>query len=266
MKRSLVAVVVLILWTPSIANAGVVMEMVTKDAAGTETDRTKIYAQDERIRMEHSGPGGADATMIFLGDRFLYVDHSEETYMVMDEAMLEDVSSKINEAMKEMEAQLAAMPPEQRAMVEQMMKGQMQGMMQKEPRERPALRIESTGRGEWQSERCTEYDVFTGDQLSQQICAADLDEIDGGDEMIAAFRSMAAFIEKMTESMPMVSNDQPNPGELMEQIDGFPVHTIDYANGSKISESTVDSVAEEDLDDTLFSPPDGYRRQDPMSR
>ena len=56
------------------------------------------------------------------------MDHKDKSYIVMDEAMLDEVSAQMSEAMKEMEAQLASMPPEQRAMVEQMMKGQMQGM------------------------------------------------------------------------------------------------------------------------------------------
>ena len=208
----------------------------------------------------HSG----DATMIFLGDRFLYVDHGNKTYMVMDEAMLEEVSAKVDAAMKEMEAQLASMPPEQRAMVEQMMKGQMQGMMG-QAEEAPPLKIEAGGSSEWQSRKCREYEVFEGDEKTQDICAADLDDVDGADEVIAAFKDMAAYIEKMTESMPMrQSGGQPNPGELMEQIDGFPIHTVEYQNGVKVSEVSLDAVTEKDLDDALFGAPEGYRQQDPF--
>ena len=70
--------------------------------------------------------------------------------------------------------------------------------------------------------------------MTQQICAADLDDIDGSEEMIDAFRSMAAY--------------------------------IDYDNGVKTSVSTVDSVVEQDLDATLFAAPDGYTLRDPFSR
>jgi len=91
-----------------------------------------------------------------------------------------------------------------------------------------------------------------------------LDEVDGSDEVIESFRNMAAYITKMTESLPMRSNDGPNPGELMNQIDGFPVHTIDYDNGVVVSEMSLDSILEQDLDDELFAAPKGYRRQDPF--
>ena len=76
---------------------------------------------------------------------------------------------------------------------------------------------------------------------------------------------MTAYISKMTESLPMRSDDGLNPGELMDQIDAFPVHTIDYANGEVLRESSLDSVEERDLDDAMFRVPDGYRRRDPFA-
>lgn len=264
MKQLVATVTPLLLLTSAIANAGVVMEMVTRNASGQETDRSKIYSQSKKIRMEQGGDTAPDGTMIFLGDEFLYVDHEDKSYIVMDEAMLDEVSSKMSEAMKEMEAQLASMPPEQRAMVEQMMKGRMQGMMGQQDDAPPALKVESMGSGEWQSHDCRRYAVFEGSEKTQEVCAAELDEVDGADEVIEGFRDMAAYMTKMTESLPMRSNDRPNPGELMDQIDGFPVHTVDYDNGVVVSEMSMDSVVEQDLDEELFAAPEGYRRQDPF--
>lgn len=93
---------------------------------------------------------------------------------------------------------------------------------------------------------------------------AELDEFDGADEFIEAFLNMAAYMTKMTESMPMRSDEHMNPGELMKQIDGFPVHTIDYDNGVLTGRVSLDSVTEKDLEAALFAAPEGYRRQDPF--
>jgi len=253
----------LLLLSP-LAYAGVVMDMVTMNASGQETERSRIYAQSGKIRMEQVDGNETAATMIFLGNEFLYIDHGEKSYIVMDEAMLDEVSTKINEAMKEMEAQLASMPPEQRAMVEQMMKGQMQGMTAQQAPSSPAPRVEANGSGEWKSYKCRQYAVFEGAEKIQDICAAELDEVDGADEVIAAFRNMAAYITKMIESMPMKSDDRINPGELMDEIDGFPVHTIDYENGEVAGETSLDLITEQDLDEGMFAAPEGYRRQDPF--
>ena len=178
--------------------------------------------------------------------------------------MLDEVSAKMNEVMKEMEAQLASMPPEQRAMMEQMMKGRMQGMTAQQAPSPSASRVEAKGGGEWKSYKCRQYAVFEGAEKVQDICAAELDEVDGADEVIETFRNMAAYITKMTESMPMGSDDRINPGELMDEIDGFPVHTIDYENGVVVGETLLDSVTEQDLDEGMFAVPEGYRRQDPF--
>ena len=264
MKPLVATVTPLLLLTTAIANAGVVMEMVTRNASGQETDRTKIYAQSKKIRMEQGGDDASDGTMIFLGDKFLYVDHEDKSYVVMDEAMLDEVSTQMSAAMKEMEAQLANMPPEQRAMVEQMMKGQMQGMMGEQGDAPPPPRVESMGSGKWQSHKCRQYAVYEGATKTQEVCAADLDDVDGSEELIEAFRNMAAYITKLTESLPMRGDERPNPVELMDQIDGFPVHTIDYDNGVAVSEMSLDSVLEQDLDEELFAAPKGYRRQDPF--
>lgn len=169
MKKSAAFVSAMLLVLPPIACAGVVMDMVTRDASGQETDRTKIYAQSNKIRMEHGGENEASATMIFLGNEFLYVDHGDKSYMVMDEAMIDEVSAQMSKAMKEIEAQLASMPPEQRAMVEQMMKGQTQGMTGHQGEKSSPLRVEATGRGEWKSGKCREYAVFEGSAKIQQV-------------------------------------------------------------------------------------------------
>lgn len=264
MKKSLAASFSILLLLPLIANAGVVMDMVTRNASGEETDRARIYAQSKLIRMDEVDGDQVKGTMIFLGDEFIYVDHEDESYIVMDEAMVDDVSAQVSDAMKQMEAELANMPPEQRAMVEQMMKGRMEGMMGQQKTPSAGPRIEARGNSKWQSYKCREYEVFQGSEKTQDICAADLDDVDGADDVIEAFRGMAAYMQKMTESMPMMPDDQMNPGKLMSEIDGFPVHTIDYANGVATGDVSLDSVTEKDIEPDTFAAPEGYRREDPF--
>lgn len=251
---------------PLLSHAGVSMNLVSTDASGKETGRLNIYAQSDNIRMDDEGQGSRNS-MIFLGDSFIVLDHKKKNYIVMDEAFVNEVSAQMSEAMKEMEKQLASLPPEQRAMAEQMMKGGMGQMMGQQQKEAPPPpRVEALGAGSWQDFDCEKFAVFESGEKTQEICAAGLKDIDGAAEMMQAFRGMAKFMTKMTESMPMRANPGLNPGELMDQIDGFPVHTLDYRNGELTGESSLESVIEQDLDDGLFSVPDGYVREDPMRR
>jgi hypothetical protein len=247
--------------------AGVEMKLDTTDASGAITESVKLYAQSGKIRMEDTGDtSGQEMSMIFVGQEFIVVDHGDQSYIVMDEVMVQEMGVKVNAAMEQMRAQLADMPPEQRAMVEQMMQGQMAGMMASEKESLPT-RVEEIGSGSWQSGPCTEYAVFEGEQKTQQICAAPLGEVEGADEAMAAFKNMAKFINSLAESMPgpLGESMAENPMGLIDQIDGFPVRTIDYVDGQVSSETTLSSVADSDLDPALFAIPEGYTQQDPFA-
>ncbi|MGI9220158.1 MAG: DUF4412 domain-containing protein [Woeseiaceae bacterium] len=249
------------------ASAGVEMQLLTKDTAGEMTESVTLYAQDGRIRMEDIGnSSGQEMSMIFVGQEFIVVDHSDKSYIIMDEAMVAEMGAKVNDAMAQIRAQLADMPPEQRAMMEQMLEQQMGAMMDTAAESIPT-RIEETGSGNWQSGDCTEYAVFVGDTKAQDICAAPLRDIEGAEEAMEAFRGMAKFIKSMADAMPGALGEAmaENPMGLMEEIDGFPVRTVDYVDGQKHSETTLESVQEKGLDAALFDVPDGYRKVDPFA-
>ena len=265
MKQSVAVSISTLLLLSSFANAGVVMDLVTEDASGQETDRSKIQAQGDMIRMDQVGDDKA-VSMIFRGYELLYVDHDDKNYIVIDEAMLDKVSTKMDEAMKKMEAELARMSPQEQAMMRQMMKGRMPpGMAGQKDAPRQAPRVESLGSSKWQSYKCRQYAVYKGEEKTQEVCASDLDDINGAEEAMEAFRNMATYMAKMTESLPMRSGQAANPGELMDQIDGFPVLTIDYTIGVVTGKTALDSVAEQDLGKDLFNAPEGYVREDPFA-
>ena len=266
MHKSMAGFVFLAVSLP--AYAGVEMNLVTEVPAGDIEESITVLAQDGKIRMEEIGDSsGEDMAMVFVDNKFIVIDHGNQSYIVMDEAMVAEVGSKMNAAMAEMKAQLAGMPPEQRAMVEQMMEQQMGGIMGEAEDSGPPLRVVETGSGSWESGDCTQYSVYEGDEKTQEVCAAALSDVEGADEALEAFTSMAKFMKSLAESMPgpMGASMAENPMLLMEQIDGFPVHTVDYANGAIASETTLKSVEEKSLDPALFTVPDGYVQQDPFA-
>ena len=263
-RRSTIPALVLMGFAP-VLHAGVVMDMVTRDAAGQETDRSQIFAQSGILRV-NGGAGGesSNVSMIFLGEEFLVLDHAEKSYIVMDEAMLDQLTSSMSGAMQQIEAELANLPPEQRAMAEQMMKGQMQSMMGQQAGSAAKPRVEAVGNGQWQGNSCTNYAVYEGGQKTQLVCATSLDHIGGMDEMTLAFERMAQFVRKLTEALPIPIGDSMSPGEIMDQIDGFPVQRTLYLNGEVTGEYSLESLTEKELDDSLFAAPDDYKRTDPF--
>ncbi len=247
--------------------AGVVMHWVTTDGSGQQTDKTKVYTQSMKIRVDNFGVGrDQQVSMVFLGGEVLMLNHQDKTYVVIDEAMLEQMHAQMREAMKQLEAQLAQVPPEQRAMLEKMMKGQMQGMMPKQSA--PPPRVEKGGLGEWQSYSCTHYTTYSGNEKTQETCAASLDQLEGSDEAMTAFRSMAAFVKKISESLPgqMGFNMAEYPVGMIDQIEGFPVHTVLFERGSVSQEISLKSMTEKGLEESLFAVPDNYDKRDLFGR
>lgn len=257
----------ILLFIATASQAGVALEMVTRDMAGKESERSQIYAQDGYLRLDsEGGPYASAVSLIFDGTSFLVMDHGEKTYIVMDEAMLVEISDKMNAAMEQMEAQLAQLPPEQRAMAEQMMKSQMGGMMgDKEPA--PPPRVEKTGSSEWQGRACTEFDVFEGDVKTQEICAAPLDQVNGSAEMMETYQGMAKFVKKLSESLPgpLGSSFNDHPGMVADLIGGFPVRSVEFSMGTPVTEVTMESITEKALESSMFKAPSDYREQDPFA-
>lgn len=248
--------------------AGVVLEMLTKDGSGNEIGTSKIYADSGMVRLDNiGGNSDVDMSMIFQDDKFLMLNHEDKTYFVMDEAMLEEMNSQMTAAMQQMEAQLANVPAEQREMIERMMKGKMQGMMPQQA-QTEQLRVESSGSSQWRSYTCVKYTIYSGNEKTQEICAASMNQIEGSGEIMEAFVKMAGFMKKMIASLPnmIASRVAANPMEMMDQIDGFPVHTLQFEQDKLSQETSLESVSEQVLEKSLFIPPGDYKKQDMFNR
>lgn len=255
--KKLLALLLTSLVGTSAAYAGVVMNLVTKDAAGNQSGEIVISADGDKVRMDQQSEA---VSVIFLGGEILILDHNEQVYIVMDDAMINQVTG----AMREMEAQLAAMPPEQRAMIEQMMQGQMQGMTPGSGEKPPTPRIESLGSGSWGDYSCRKYAMYEGNAKVADFCAAPFDDIQGGEQVTQALLGMMDYMQQIVDAMPpaMGAMIADNPLDYITDIDGFPVHSQTYEAGKLIEEMALESVAEADLAADLFVAPANYRKQE----
>jgi hypothetical protein len=205
-----------------------------------------------------------DISVIFLEDKFLMLDHAEKTYMVLDEAMLERMGAQVSDAMKQMEEQLANLPPEQREMVRQMMSKQMGGMaMQSRV---PVLEIRKVGSDRWQSYDCTLAEMLQDGVKIQEICSVDFDEIDGAGDVRDSFIRMANLLSKLFEKMPFGGENARNPMEMFGELDGFPVRAVEIQNGKPVRQTVFESSTEKDIDPDTFVQPSNYTLMDPFAR
>ena len=96
-------------------------------AAGQMTSQLQV--DKTRVRTEMTDPTGRSHVVVFdSGKQALYIINPEaKTYSELTKADADRMGGQINDAMAQMQAQLANMPPEQRAMVEKMMAARMGG-------------------------------------------------------------------------------------------------------------------------------------------
>jgi len=244
------------------AHAGNVMEMATRSMSGDELDRMTFYTEGNVSRMDQAGRDGR-FSVIFKDAEFIYLDHGEQIYLVMDEAMLQGIASQISEAMKEMEEQLAAMPPAQRAMVEQMMKEQMGGAT---PSQVVAnIEIREIGSDRYEDYDCTLAEMIEDGVKVQEICSVDFADVDGSGDVRDSFIKMGELLNELYNAIPFAGQGARNPMEILDDLDGFPVRAVEFEDGQAVRETVLLSTGEQPVDSAMFSVPAGYSRIDPMA-
>ena len=242
-------------------HAGTVVTIEDRDLPAGDPEVTTIQVEGTLVAM-----GSADGRMIFRGDRqeMLAIDDENKTYSVIDDAMLEGISGMMDAAMKQMEAQIKTLPPEQQEAARKMMKQQL-----------PAAGAAATENAETvtrTSERatkegysCVKYEVRDADDNKvRELWVTDWSNVPGQADLSRAIRSVAGFVAKMMAHFSRfgasASEAQASIAQWTE-IDGLPVVTIEFENGEPVSESVMRTIEQADVAASAFEPPTGYTLQ-----
>lgn len=227
----------------------------------------EISTEGNATRMEVATPGRDETGgMIYRGDsgEMIALDHADRSYYVLDEESMQRMGEQLSGAMKQMQEALEAMPPEQRAMAEKMMKQHMPQEMS-EPR-RPPASLYATGREDTVNGfDCDYYEVRRDERKVRELCVTPWAEIPGGRGVAESLLGMAGFFEHMASTISeetgiAVMGDQQEILGHLEELDGYPVLTREFDEGGGVtSESVLESAVTENLQPSLFEPPSGYR-------
>lgn len=243
----------------AIAAAGVVIQQEGGEiGSNKEKQKTTLYIQSGKLRVEGEGPDKKKFAMIFDGDKQVMwiLSPDEGVYREMTASQVEQMGQQVNAAMQQMQAQLAQMPPEQRKMVEDMMKSRMGGAAAA-----PQVTVEEKGSGEKiGSFTTTRYAVLSNGQLTQDVWAASNDQVHLQEADYKTFQAMAKFYEPLLRNAPKSSWSTPP----MQQIKGMPVRTISYDNGRPSYQMDVLKVEEKSLENGLFTLPAGLKKEEMM--
>ena len=228
----------------------------------------QISASGKDTRLEIVSVSSAEAGgMIFHGDRneMIILDHAQGNYMIIDQDRMNAMASQVSEAMSQMQEALAAMPPEQRALAEQMMQKRFPA---EAPKKSPNTINDLGSHGEVAGIACRNYEVIRDGRKVRELCVSEWDDIEGGQETAAALKGVAEFFEGMRKAfsgaggMDAFDRQQELFGH-MNELDGYPVLYRDFnASGALERQVLLTSAREDDLSPGFYAPPATYTFQE----
>ncbi len=236
------------------ASAGVYVEMVDHDLKADKTTLAqKIYVQNGNGRFVDAE---GHATLIKNGT-FYIIDDSDKTYIMFDKATMEQLAKKISEAMVKMKEQLAQLPAEQRAQMEQMMPG-----LSGDERKWTVEAIDTGKSDKVDGRACRLWDVKREGKLDDQICVVPYSALPGKENFQAMFANFAKVFEEMAKSVPMMAGMMANEFSAQAKVNGFPVRSRGYDNGALGDDEQLMKVwREEAIAASMFEIPAGYKQK-----
>ena len=254
--------------TPSFADSILEFQSTEFNQGEPIVGTVQISTSGNDTRLEIISVTSAEAGgMIFHGERdeMIILDHAQGNYMVIDQARMNAMASQVSQAMSQMQEALAEMPPEQRAMAEQMMQRQFPAA----PPKQSAETINDLGsHGEVAGIACRNYEVMRDGQKVRELCMSDWDDIAGGQETAGALKDVAGFFEGMRQAfsgagaMDAFDRQQELFGH-MNELDGYPVLYRDFSAGGALERQVIlTSARQEEVSTGFFEPPQGYTFQE----
>jgi hypothetical protein len=237
------------------AFAGAYLESASVEpGAKTPPDLSKMWFDGGKMRSESGGKSGTSA--IYKNRAMYILDAKSKSYRIIDKAMLDQMAAKLGDARKKMEASMANMPPERRAMVEKMM-GQMGDAGTGAAA--PKRVLKNTGRSETIAGiKCAVWEASAGGKKEEELCAAAPGSIPGGDEMMKTLKEVGQMFQGFSESFN-AGNRADNAWRDLDTIKGVPILSREFDDAGKVtSENRLSSARKESIPAGQFEVPAGY--------
>lgn len=249
--------------TAALAGVVIVVETETLDGSAP-TGTAVVYVEPGKLRID-STEGGGDATIIYtIGDdgepKFSVIDRRENTIVHISRAEMDMMKERIEEARKTFDAQVESLPPEERERMEKAFEREI-GRLARRPVPIRYRKVSSGAKvAGW---KCTHYEGYREDEKSEEVWAANIDEIGLGEAEIQMFRELASLFEGVGQDMPAFFEFARARGEAGD-VRGFPVMVVEYADGKRKEKSEVKSIRKEDFEEGFFDVPKGAKAK-PMN-
>jgi hypothetical protein len=252
MSRSLPAALASCALVVSLAAQSQGIVIVQEETRDGKVTTNTMQMDRSHMRMETGG----SMVVIFDGEAEVMrtINMERKSYTEMDKAQLQQMSQQMSAAME----QLKNLPPEQRAMMEKMMKGRggMPGMpgMASTPVTYRAAGADKAGR--W---ACTRYDGTRDQQKVVELCTVAPTALGLTEADFAVAKRLADFLKSL---MPQIADQVTlNASEAEQGYSGIPIRRTDYSGGKVRAVSELKDIRREAIPASAWQVPAGFKRE-----
>ncbi len=263
MKRfqAVLLAVILLAGFMAYAEAGVVIKNIdTSFDDPRDSSISTAYIGDNGMRAEASAEG-KNNIVIFRSDKevFWMINTADKSYTEMTKKDIKKIKGQMDEAMRMMQEQMKNMPPEQRAMMEQMMKGK---AMPAQPEKTVFKKVASGVKvGKW---KCDKYEGYNRGQLTEEVCTASWKNLGIEQKDFRVMKSMGEFMSELSPDAASHFNVGSDKWEKEQGYPGVPVRIISYSMGKKVFQTEIQDIKRQKIDSSLFELPKGLTKQNFM--
>jgi hypothetical protein len=244
---------------PGLLQAADGVLIVQKTTTGTSAHTGQIQIERNRMRTEIAGGvGGAQRVVIFDGTKQIMwlVDADRKSYSEMTKADADRMGGQLQDAMSQVQAQLANLPPAQRAQIEALMKGRgMPGAAA--AAQKTEYRKAGTDKvGKW---TCNKYEGFQSNEKTSEVCTVEPATLGLALADFDVTRQLGEFFQKL---MPQNGDQLFTIGRTEELgYSGVPVRRKLTVAGRETTTEVTD-VTHQTFTDAMFAVPDGFKKED----
>lgn len=237
--------------------AGVRIQVESTNVGTGETTKQEILLDAERLRVNITGKD-SNTSVLFLTDggrnRMVMLDKARNEYREMDQQTMNQLSQQMQGATAQMQDAMKNMTPEQREMMEKLMKGKM-GQLAGRGAAPARTTYTAKGGGSVNGFSCTKYEGTRGAEKVSELCAAKPSDIKFSPSDFQVFEKMKEFMAGFQNALANTPfgggggfRDLADPG-----FEGYPVQQTIFRNGQPEMKMEAKSIAQAGFGDADFS-------------
>lgn len=261
---NLLTLSVLLIWLSGCTKmnaSGIYIEGITRisDGGAQKTYNYRTSMDKGRLRQETKGTDSGQV-VIFRTDtsKLWIIDELKKTYTEITAEDIKKLGEKIDNAMAQMHEQMKNLPPAQKKMMEQMMKGQMGGMQKPEPPVYKSI-SDSEKVKDW---TCRHYEVLAGGQKQSEVWLTDWNALGLKAEDFSVYTEMAKLMGKLGSRFGSLGTPGAQTDEKSVLSSGYPVKQVWFAEGKSSQEFALETVTRKSIPDSDFELPPGFKKID----